>query len=75
MEEDPYEEEMEESRLDDEIERRWRMVFKDNKGGLYDEKAILHAKRWGIYTKYKWLLIKGGYSVVVSCYVGKKALW
>ena len=53
MEEDPYEEEMEESRLDDEIERRWRMVFKDNKGGLYDEKAILHAKRWAIYTKYK----------------------
>ena len=35
--------------LDDDRERHWRMVFKDNYGGLDDKKALLHAKRWDVY--------------------------
>ena len=29
--------------LDNERERHWRMVFKDNDGGVDNEKALLHA--------------------------------
>ena len=35
--------------LDDERERHWRMVFKDNDRGVDDEKTFLHAKRWYVY--------------------------
>ena len=40
---------MEDVNLDDERERHWRMVFKDNDGGVDYAKALLHAKRWDIY--------------------------
>ena len=40
---------MDDVNLDNERERHWRMVFKDNDGELYDAKALLHAKRWDIY--------------------------
>ena len=47
----PDEEEMEDMRLDDKRYCHWRMVFEDNDGGVDKEKAILHNKRWDIYTK------------------------
>ena len=40
---------MEDVNLDDERERHWRMVFKDNEGGVDDKKALLHTKRWDLY--------------------------
>ena len=40
-------------KLDDEIELHWRMVFKDNEGGVGDEKVIIHAKRWYFYMNKK----------------------
>ena len=45
MDPDPDEEDMEDVKLDDERERHWRVVFKDNDGGVDDKKVILHAKR------------------------------
>ena len=52
---DPYtdEEEMEDGSLHDEIERHWRIFFKDNVGGVDDKKAILHAKKWDLYMNEK----------------------
>ena len=44
MEDDPDEEEMDDITLDDERERDWSMVFKDNDGGVDDAKALLHDK-------------------------------
>ena len=44
MEVDPYEEEKDDINIDDERERRWRIFFEDNEGGV-DKKALLHAKR------------------------------
>ena len=45
MENDPEEEEMNDVNIDDERERHWRNVFKDNEGGVDYKKALLHAKR------------------------------
>ena len=53
VEDDPDEEEMDNINLDDERERHWRMVFKDNYGGVDDAKELLHDKRWDIYVNDK----------------------
>ena len=45
MEDDPDEEDMEDVNLDNERERHWRMVSKDNNRGLDNAKALLHSKR------------------------------
>ena len=50
---DPDEEEMEDINLDGKRERHWRMVFKDNYGGVDDAKALLYAKRWYLYVNEK----------------------
>ena len=52
----------------------WRNVFEDNEGGV-DEKALLHAKRWGLYLNEKEKLVKGKYSVEVVGRDKKKVLW
>ena len=49
IEADPNEEEMEDTRIDNEIEHQWRGRFEENKRGLDNEKAILHAKSCYIY--------------------------
>ena len=49
MEPDPDEEDMEYVKLDDKKDRKWRIVFEDNDGGVDDKKSILHAKRWDVY--------------------------
>ena len=36
-------------RLDDEREHHWRKVLEDNCGGVDNEKALLHDKRWYVY--------------------------
>ena len=36
---------MEDLQLDDDRERHGRMVFKDNYGGVENNRALLHAKR------------------------------
>ena len=41
----PYEEDMQDVRLNYERERHWKMIFEDNNGGVYDEKSIQHDKR------------------------------
>ena len=63
VEDDPNEEDMEDVNLDDERERPWRMVSKDNDGGVGDTKELLHAKRWDVYVNEKEKLVKGGYLV------------
>ena len=75
MDLNPDEEEMEGVILEEEIERHWKMVFEDNDGGVVDQKAILHAKMWYLYTNEKKALIKGGYYVEVSGSDRKKVLW
>ena len=49
MEYYPYEEDMDAVNLDDKRERHWRVVFKDNDGGVDYAKSLLHAKRWDLY--------------------------
>ena len=49
MEDDPDEEEMDNFNLDNERERHWRMVFKDNDGGLDNSNAFIHTKIWCVY--------------------------
>ena len=44
---------MEDINLDDNRERHYRMVFKDNDGGVDNAKALLHAKMWDIYVNEK----------------------
>ena len=53
MEDDPDEEDMDDVNLDDGRERHWRMVFKDNDGGVDDAEALLHDKRWDVYMNEK----------------------
>ena len=45
----PDEEEMEDVKLDDKVERHWRVFFEGNYGGVKNDKEILHAKRWDVY--------------------------
>ena len=49
MENDPDEEEMEDFKLVDDMERHWRMVLEDNDGGVDNKKSLIHAKRWYVY--------------------------
>ena len=49
VEDDPYEEEMDDVNKDNEREHHWRMVFEENEGGVDNEKALIHAKRWDLY--------------------------
>ena len=66
---------MEYVRLNNEQEHHCRVDFKDNGVEVDDEKRILHVKRWDVYMNKKVLLIKGVYSVKVSGYDGKEAIW
>ena len=75
MDPDPDEEEMEDVRLDSERDHIWRMGFEDNYGGVDNEKALLHANGWDVYTNNNKALVKGGYSVEVSGSDGNKVLW
>ena len=50
------------------------MVFEDKNIGVDDEKLILHYKRWDVYMNKKINLIKGFYSIGVSCSDGKKLI-
>ena len=75
MEDDPDEEDMENISLDNERECNWRMVFKDNGGGVDDKKELLHAKRWDVYVNEKENLIEGGYLVEVFGHYNNKVLW
>ena len=61
MEDDPDEEDMDDVNLGDGRELHWRMVFKDNGGGVDDAKELLHDKRWYVYVNEKEKLVKGGY--------------
>ena len=61
--------------LDDERECHWRMMSKDNDGGVEYAKALLHAKRWDAYANEKIKLVKGGYLVEVVGNDRKKVLW
>ena len=45
---DPDEEEIEDVVLDDEIERHWRMFFKDKNGRVDGTKSLLHDKKWDV---------------------------
>ena len=51
------------------------MVIDDNRAGRDKEKALLHDKKWGVYTREKKPLIKGGYYVEVSGSDGNKLVW
>ena len=53
LENDPDEEEMDDVNIDEERERHWRNFLEDNEGGADDKKALLHAKRWGLYVNEK----------------------
>ena len=53
VEDDPYEEEMDDVNLDDDRERHWRMMFEDNDVGVNDARALRHAKRWDVYANKK----------------------
>ena len=53
MDDDYGEEDMEDVNLDDEGERHWSMVFEENDGGVYNNKALLHDKRWDLYLNDK----------------------
>ena len=64
-EDDPDGDETEDVNLDDEREHHWRMVSKDNDGGVDDKKSLLHANRWDVYVNEKENIIKVGYLVEV----------
>ena len=59
MEADTYNGQTEDLITDNERYHYWSMNYGENNGGVYD------SKRWGVYMKEKFLLIKGGYSVEV----------
>ena len=42
---------------------------------MNDQKVIIYATRWAVYTNKKEVLIKGGYYVEVSGSDEKKVLW
>ena len=49
----PDEEDTKDAKFDNERERHWRVVFEDNDGGVDNNKALLHAKRWYVYVNEK----------------------
>ena len=72
---DMYEDEMEGVIINNEREPQGRMVKRENYGGVYDKKAVVHDKRWDVYMSEKILLyIKGVYFVGVSCSYWKKLI-
>ena len=75
MEDDPDEEGMDYVNIDNERERQRRMVFEENKGGVDDKKALIHAKRWDLYVNEKEQLVKGKYLVEFFGHDKKKVLW
>ena len=62
-------------KLDDEMKRRWRIIFEENDGGVDDNKELIHAKRWDVCMNQRENIIKGGYLVEVVGYDGNKILW
>ena len=62
-------------KLDDEREHQWRMVFKENDGGVNYKKALIHAKRGDVYMNQKENLITDGYSVGFFSSNWKKFIW
>ena len=48
VEPDTDDEEIKDVVLNDERERHWRMVFEDNKVGVDETKALLHARKWDV---------------------------
>ena len=75
MENDPDEEEMDDSNIDDERERHWRILFEDNYRGVDDTKAFLHANMWDLYVNEKENLAKGKYLLEVVGHDKKNVLW
>ena len=75
MDNDPDEEEMDDVNIDEERERHWINVFEDNEGGVDDNNAFLHAKRWVLYVNKKVQLLKGKYLVEVVGHDKKMVLW
>ena len=53
MKADLHEQDMEDARLDNEREYQRKMVFKDNSGGMDDEKVIINSKRRDVYMNEK----------------------
>ena len=70
----PDEEEMDGVNTNNESERHWRNVSKDNEGCV-DEKALLHAKCWDLYLNEKVSLVKGKYLVEIVGHDKKRVLW
>ena len=58
-------------RPDNKIQNHWRVVLKDNKGEVYDDKLIIHANKWDFYINNKQSLIKGWCCVEVSGFCEK----
>ena len=77
MEVDDYtdEEGMEDVNLDKKRECHWRMVFKDNDGGVDDVKVLLNANRGYVYINEKEELGKVGYLVEVVGHENKRVIW
>ena len=72
---DPDEEGLDDVNIDNKRERHWRKHFDYNEGGVDDNKALLHAKRWYLYVNEKEQLVKGKYLVEVVGHNKKKVLW
>ena len=53
MEADPDEEEIQDMITGNEREHHWRIIFKDRKGGVGDEKLTIYANRWDVYINDK----------------------
>ena len=53
MENYPDEEDTDDVNLDDDMERHWRIVSKDNDEGVDNAEALLKAKRWDVYVNEK----------------------
>ena len=75
METDPDEEDIKDVVLDDERERRWRMVFEDNNGGADGTKSLLHVNKRDIQNLENDALGKGGHLVEVYDKDRKKVIW
>ena len=60
MDDNPYEDNMCDVNIDNDWGFHWRIFFEDNDGGVDDNNALLHSKRWVVYVNKKENLIKGG---------------
>ena len=66
---------MEYVNLENERERKWRLVFEENNGRVEDAKKFLHDNRWVVYMNEKENIIQGGYQVKFVGYDRNKVLW